>query len=334
MAGTISVIIPVYNMEDTVEKCIESVRNQTWRDLEIIVVDDGSTDGTAALCDRAAAEDARVKVIHRENGGVSAARNTGLAAATGEYIAWLDSDDWMVPEAMQRLMEAIDGSGATMSLCNYENVERSGKREKRYEVRENEVITGREALQRLMERRITQSLWANLVPRRLYDGVVFPEGQVFEDVRTTYRFYEQSETVAVINDALLFNRLIRPDSISHVQSVERRLASCEAYLARQQDLQARWPESEEIFVRRNHGMLLLSLRSAVFRDSAQNFRKNRERLKWVAAYFRARTKLALGEKSGIGARAEYWLLTSGTRIGFYLSRLVTLPKKGGTWLER
>lgn len=334
MAGMISVIIPVYNMEQTVGRSIDSVLCQTWQELELVVVDDGSTDSSGAIADAAAEKDGRVQVIHKPNGGVSSARNAGLAAAKGDYIAWLDADDWMEPEALRVLMEAIDRSGASMSLCNYENVERSGKRVKRYEGTENEVITGREALERLLRRQITQSLCFNLAPRSFYADIRFPEGRLFEDVRSSHRLYAQSENVAVVNDRLLYNRLVRSESISHAKTIDMRAASCEAYLIRQKDLETLWPESEAIFVRSNHAMMLLLLRAAVLRDSKQNFDRARETIRHVTGYFRSRTRLALGDHPGLGRRMEYFFLTSGTRAGFYLSRLVSLPKKGGTWLER
>ena len=334
MAGLVSVIIPVYNMETTVGKSIDSVLGQTLRTLELVVVDDGSTDSSGAICDAAAARDDRVRVIHKPNGGVSSARNAGLAAAKGDYIAWLDADDWMEPEALQALMDAIDRNGASMALCNYENVERSGKREKRYAAQQNEVITGREALERLIRRQITQSLCFNLSPRAFYEGVHFPDGRLFEDVRTSYRLYAQSEKVAVVNDHLLYNRLVRSESISHAKTIDMRAASCEAYLIRQEELEKLWPESEAIFVRSNYAMMLLLMRAAVLRDSAENFKKSRAIIRRVMSYFHARTRMALGEHPGIGRRLEYFFLTSGTRTGFFLSRVVTLPKKGGTWLEQ
>ena len=334
MAGLISVIIPVYNMEETVGKSVGSVQGQTWKNLEIIVVDDGSKDKSGEICDRIAAEDTRVKVIHQPNGGVSKARNVGLAAATGDYIAWLDADDWMEPDALEILMNAIDENGACMSLCNYENVEASGKRIKRYEVRRNEVIPGNEALERLIRRQITQSLCFNLAPRRFYDGVRFPEGELFEDVRNSWRMYAQAEKVAVVNEALLYNRLVRENSISHAKSLDMRVASCLAYLERQKEIDALRPELEEIFVRCNYGMMLLSLRSAVLRDSKEKYAQHRDGIRTVAVYFRARTKLAMGGDAGLGRRLEYRCLTSGTRIGFYLSRIVSLPRGSGTWLAR
>jgi len=334
MAGLISVIIPVYNMEKTVGKSIDSVRSQTWKNLEIVVVDDGSKDKSGEICDRMAAEDSRVRVIHQPNGGVSKARNVGLAAATGDYIAWLDSDDWMEPRALEILMNAIDESGACMSLCNYENVEYSGRREKRYEIRRNEVITGREALERLIRRQITQSLCFNLAPRRFYEGIRFPEGELFEDVRNSWHMYERSRRVAVINDTLLYNRLVRENSISHAKSLDMRTASCLAYLERQRDVDAIRPELESVFVRCNYGMLLLSLRSAVLRDSKEKFSEHRAGVRAVAAYFRERQEMALGNRPGLGRWMEFRCITSGTRLGFYLSRIVSLLRSSGTWLER
>ena len=140
--------------------------------------------------------------------------------------------------------------------------------------------------------------------------------------------------MAVVNDRLLYNRLVRSESISHAKTIDMRASSCEAYLIRQEELDKLWPESEAIFVRSNHAMMLLLLRAAVLRDSADNYKKARATIRRVTSYFRARTRMALGEHPGVGRRLEYFFLTSGTRLGFYLSRIVTLPKKGGTWLEQ
>lgn len=263
MAVRISVIIPVYNMEQYIEKSVRSVIDQTWRDLELIVVDDGSTDATGEILRRLAAQDARIRVIHQENGGVSAARNTGLAEASGEYVAWLDGDDQMQPQALEKLNAAILETGADMSLCNYENVERSGAREKRYVQRPNETISGNEALLRVLRREITQSLCFNLAPRRFYREITFPEGMLFEDVRSSYKLYEQAKTVALVNDSLLFRRLVRTESISHAPTIAMRAASCEAYLIRQHDLTRRHPETEAVFVRSNYASLLLRLCCAI-----------------------------------------------------------------------
>lgn len=333
MGVRVSVITPVYNMEETIEASARSVLGQTFSELELICVDDGSSDRTGEILDRLAAEDARLRVIHQQNRGVSAARNAGLAAAAGEYIAWLDGDDQMSPQALEKLNAALLETGADMAICNYENVERSGAREKRYVQRPNETISGDEALLRVLRREITQSIWANLAPRTFYRKITFPIGEVFEDVRTSYKLYEQAKTVALVNDSLLFSRLVRAESISHVCTIEKRAASCEAYLIRQRDLTRRRPETEAVFVGSNYASLLLRLRAAVLRDSRASFAENRAVIRDVCGYFRERTKLALGERPGLGKRLEYRMLTQGTRAGFFLSRLVSVGRSGGTYLR-
>ena len=122
----VSVIVPVYKAEKFLRKCTDSVLGQTVTDLELILIDDGSPDGSGALCDAIAAEDGRVRVIHKENGGVSSARNAGLAAACGEYIAFADSDDWYAPDMLEVLLEAARSAGADSAGCAHYNVSESG----------------------------------------------------------------------------------------------------------------------------------------------------------------------------------------------------------------
>ena len=105
----ISVIVPVYNRKETLERCVQSLRGQTYSDLEIILVDDGSTDGSGALCNALAREDVRIRVIHKENGGVSSARNAGMEAAKGEYLMFTDSDDYAEAQMAEKLLEGIGG---------------------------------------------------------------------------------------------------------------------------------------------------------------------------------------------------------------------------------
>lgn len=110
----ISIIVPVYNGEDHLEKCVRSILAQTERDLQLILINDGSTDATAGLCDRLAGEDQRITVIHQKNAGVSAARNAGLDAAKGEYIGFVDADDWIAPDAYEQALAAMDGCDVGM----------------------------------------------------------------------------------------------------------------------------------------------------------------------------------------------------------------------------
>jgi len=126
----ISVIVPVYNVESYLEQCLQSIVAQTYTDLEIILVDDGSTDQSAKICEDFAKRDARVKIIRQMNGGVSSARNTGIKAATGEYITFVDSDDWLEKDMYQNMMrEAMANNGAEVLMCDFMN-EKDGSKEK------------------------------------------------------------------------------------------------------------------------------------------------------------------------------------------------------------
>ena len=113
----ISVIVPVYNRKETLERCVQSLRGQTYSDLEIILVDDGSTDGSGALCNALAREDVRIRVIHKENGGVSSARNAGMEAAKGEYLMFTDSDDYAEAQMAEKLLEGIGGDD--IAICGF-----------------------------------------------------------------------------------------------------------------------------------------------------------------------------------------------------------------------
>ena len=114
----ISVIVPVYNVKLYLHKCVDSILNQTYQNIEVLLIDDGSTDGSSDICDSYTEKDSRIKVVHKKNGGLSSARNTGLDMATGEYILFVDSDDYIDIEMIRRLYDALVKTGADMGVCN------------------------------------------------------------------------------------------------------------------------------------------------------------------------------------------------------------------------
>lgn len=122
MNELISVIVPVYNVEKYSERCIESIINQTYKNLEIILVDDGSPDTCPMICDEYAKKDDRIVVIHKENGGLSDARNAGIEIAKGEYFAFIDSDDYISEEFLSKLYMSLKSNSAFMSICNFDYV--------------------------------------------------------------------------------------------------------------------------------------------------------------------------------------------------------------------
>lgn len=148
-APLLSIIVPVYKVENYLPKCIDSILAQTFTDFELILVEDGSPDNCPALCDAAAEKDARVRVIHQKNGGLSAARNAGLDAARGAWVGFVDSDDYIAPEMYEVLYQAVQSTGADLALCDYAEVDEAGAPCQSMHVSLSEgELTGQELLKR------------------------------------------------------------------------------------------------------------------------------------------------------------------------------------------
>lgn len=211
-APLISVIVPVYGVEAFLPACIESLLAQTLADFELILVDDGSPDGCGRLCDAAAANDPRVRVVHRANGGLSAARNTGLDLARGSCIAFVDSDDTVHPDYLKALYEALEHSGADMALCGVEDVTEAGgalsPRALTLPAKEG-AFAGKELLANFFGPGATcyTVAWNKLYKASLWRGLRYPEGALHEDDAVAHLLYWACERVACISRPLYFYRL-------------------------------------------------------------------------------------------------------------------------------
>lgn len=191
----ISVIVPVYGVEAYLPACLDSVLSQTFPDFELIAVDDGSPDGCGAILDAYAEQDRRIRVIHRENGGLSAARNTGLDAVAGDSVYFLDSDDWILPDTLETLSALQKQHNADIAVGSLMAVYRNQQVEKPEQAG---VYTGREALQLLMENKgLHDYACGKLYKTELWKDIRFPEGQVYEDIRTVYKTFLKAGTIAV-----------------------------------------------------------------------------------------------------------------------------------------
>lgn len=179
--GLISVIVPVYKVEKYLHRCVDSILNQTYKNLEVILIDDGSPDNCSAICDEYAAKDSRVRVFHQKNAGVSAARNAGLDAATGDYIAFVDSDDWLEPDMYQTLHDVLQKSQADIACC--ECYLEEGSAAKVLTVGEKGCSSIEEFLQGAVigQNHALIALWTKLYRRHIFDSVRFVEGIVSED---------------------------------------------------------------------------------------------------------------------------------------------------------
>ena len=206
----VSVIIPVYNVAPYLRASLESVISQTYHDLEILVIDDGSTDGSGAICDEYEGRDPRIRVAHQENRGLSGARNTGLRMMTGDVVAFLDSDDRFYPDAVEAMVGAMEKDGSDISICRFERTEKW--------IITSEPIEGtfssHEAFGLLMGRKIGFSVCSKFFRSALWSGIQFPEKRNFEDAAVLHLLLYRAERVSLINRDLIRYQG-RPGSITH-----------------------------------------------------------------------------------------------------------------------
>lgn len=208
----ISIIVPVYRVEEYIKECIDSILAQTYTDLEIILVDDGSPDNCGNICEDYSKKDERIKVIHKSNGGLSDARNAGIKAAKGEYIGFVDSDDWIEPNMYETLYKACSTNNADIAICGFyrDYTDKSIACVKF----NNEIITGDDAVKKLIDgSQIQDHAWAKLYKTELWDNIDYPVGKNYEDVRTTYKTFIRAKRVCTVNKALYHYRQ-RAGSIS------------------------------------------------------------------------------------------------------------------------
>ena len=213
----VSIIIPVYNVEKYLEKCIASVVNQTYTNLEIILIDDGSPDNCPAICDQWQAKDSRIKVIHQQNGGLSVARNEGLKIATGEFIGFVDSDDWIEPEMYQTLLAAMQKTGADIAICKSLNeTEDSQTLVPKPKSPTIKTYPAEKALEMLLSGKssIRNAVWNKLFRKHLLENIPFQVGKIYEDMLWTPQIIGSAKTVVTI-DLPLYHYLFRSGSLSH-----------------------------------------------------------------------------------------------------------------------
>lgn len=236
MGGKVSVIVPVYNVEKYLECCVESILHQTYNDLEILLIDDGSSDDSKAICDRMSERDGRIRVFHADHGGVSHARNIGLNNATGDYIAFCDSDDCMDANMIERMLEALLNENADTVICNYAKVDEQGSllRENKY-VRD-ETVSGEEALKWLDREHYWSYVvvYTKICRRKVFEQLRFKENKIHEDEFLVHELLHNCDRVAGISDVLYRYRespksIMNTSSIAHLDKVEAAYERMKAY---------------------------------------------------------------------------------------------------------
>ena len=228
----ISVIIPVYNVSDYLERCVNSVLRQTFKDFEIILVDDGSTDGSAKKCDEYAKVNNNIQVIHKKNGGLSDARNHGIRVAKGDYIAFIDSDDWVNERFLEEMYTNINEYDADISVVNFSMVYSNGK-QNITDCKEGS-FSGQDTLNMYFNGFMMICLevaWNKLYKRSLFEDIRYPVGKLNEDAFTTYKLIDKSVRV-YISKEVLYYYFQRPGSITHAKFSRSCLDKYDAFVER------------------------------------------------------------------------------------------------------
>lgn len=200
MKELISVIVPVYNTKELLERCVHSIRNQSYQNMEIILVDDGSTDGSGILCDGLAAMDDRIRVIHKENGGSSSARNEGIKAAKGKYLGFIDSDDYIEPMMYEMLYEAITTYGIQIAQVGRDEIDEKGEQLPFVckPVDTNTAVSSENFMRELLMHRGDSSFCTKLVDASLFLNDYFPEGVLNEDFHLMVNMLTKTEGVVIV----------------------------------------------------------------------------------------------------------------------------------------
>ncbi|MGN8922567.1 glycosyltransferase family 2 protein [Lachnospiraceae bacterium HCP28S3_F9] len=226
----VTVIIPVYNVEMYLPLCINSILKQTYQNLEIILIDDGSTDDSPGICDTYALKDNRIKVIHQQNQGAAVARNTGLENATGEYIVFVDSDDFINEKMIEKLYIALKQTDSDLSICNFKYTSENGKEIDLKETDiKNEVLYTEEIIDKLFQNNNCGYIviWNKMYKKDLWKQIRYPVGVIYEDEAVIHHIFSKCKKVATISDELYYYRQVS-GSIMHSERNEKNL---DKYLA-------------------------------------------------------------------------------------------------------
>lgn len=200
----ISIVVPIYNVEKYLDKCINSLIKQTYAYIEIILVDDGSIDNCPAICDKWKEKDSRIIVIHKENGGLSDARNTGIEIAKGTYICFIDSDDYVDETYVEKLYNAIEDNNVNISQCGIDYINDEHKTIKSIGYDRNCLLSGRKIIEDSCNEHYIENevVWNRLYKTSLFETIKFPKGKLHEDEYTTYKLLYNENNIAIVPENL------------------------------------------------------------------------------------------------------------------------------------
>ena len=303
----ITVVVPVYNVgEKLIDRCISSILAQTYSDYEIIIVDDGSTDESGAVCDKWAQRDFRIKVIHQENKGLSGARNTGIANGKGEYFSFVDSDDWIYPDMYKKLMTSIRANKSELAICGITVANEKTKNNNPW-FEEEKVFGKNEAIKMLCEDRLISShAWNKLFSRKIIWEGLFPEGEIYEDIRVMHEVFDKCDKISIVPECLYYYYK-REGSITGKKKIKTLLGNVEALKVRKEYIKKNYPKFEKcIDARIAETITLFEVKNSIeYNDREEN---GNELIKINKELFSKETKNAVKEYCSNSIKIYYYLL--------------------------
>lgn len=205
MKRLVSIIVPIYNVEPYLDKCIDSLLNQTYASIEVILVDDGSPDKCPYICDAYAKEDCRIKVIHKKNGGLSSARNAGLDICNGDYIMFVDSDDWIALDLIEKMVAIMQKKNVQLVTCGRWMVDKDN--EDKITSGQSEILTTEQAIKKsIFNDKVGIAAWGKLYKREILEKIYFPEGEIHEDVAIIYHVFNRCSSIYLMDYAGYYYR--------------------------------------------------------------------------------------------------------------------------------
>lgn len=242
MNPLISVIVPIYNVEKYLARCVDSIVNQTYKNLEIILVDDGSPDSCPQMCDDYAKKDSRIKVVHKKNGGLSDARNAGMAVATGEYISFIDSDDYVSDDFFECLLDVINKENSDIAECSVVKFYEDNRFDEFSDDLSVKTYDTQDAMSALIaENPFHQHVWNKLYKTELVKDIPYAVGKLNEDEFWTYQVFGRANKVSKLNKTMYYY-FQRNSSIMGVGYNIRRLDALEGKANRQKYIENNFPE--------------------------------------------------------------------------------------------
>ena len=216
----ISIIVPIYKVERYFERCVNSVLSQSIADIEIILVDDGSPDNCGKMCDDYAAKDSRIIVIHKNNGGLSSARNAGIHIAKGDYLMFIDSDDYVEPDFCEKAYQFVTDNNVLCASFGY--YEHWSDRTDEFHTSKTKVIPAKDAIKSLITKDdvIFNFAWNKIYHRSLFNNIRYPEGRYYEDQGTTYKLFDAAKTIYV-DPSMLYHYNRRQETITQALGIEQ-----------------------------------------------------------------------------------------------------------------